>query len=92
MTRYFVSFVVTRYFILYQIPVRGWGCEFCARLNLPLKRLCEACGQPRPEDYDVPADYELTAEEMDIRAQEEEDDMLLRQVNLCAHIVNHGVL
>ena len=59
----------------------GWTCEQCTFINKPTRPGCEMCGSNRPEDYEVPADYEMTPEERERLAREEELEEMVQQVS-----------
>ncbi|GFR93944.1 RanBP-type and C3HC4-type zinc finger-containing protein 1 [Elysia marginata] len=48
----------------------GWECPACTYRNLPLWPGCEMCDRPRPEEYQVPANYQMTEREMHLLANE----------------------
>lgn len=41
----------------------GWQCPTCTLINEPTRPGCSVCGGSRPEEYIVPADYELSDNE-----------------------------
>ncbi|RUS81168.1 hypothetical protein EGW08_011076, partial [Elysia chlorotica] len=55
----------------------GWECPTCTYRNLPMWPGCEMCDQPRPEKYQVPANYQMTEREMHL--MQREPPMLLHE-------------
>ena len=45
-------------------PSPGWDCHLCTYKNKPSRPGCGMCTAPRPDDYQVPAEYKLDEEEL----------------------------
>ena len=69
-------------------PSPGWNCPVCTYKNKPPRPGCNMCTAPRPDDYQVPAEYELDEEELTKQKnaeinelQEQERQLQLREDN-----------
>ncbi|KAK3757638.1 hypothetical protein RRG08_000151 [Elysia crispata] len=51
--------------------IEGWECPICTYRNLPMWPGCEMCNKPRPEEYQVPANYQMTEREMHLMQNEQ---------------------
>ncbi|XP_075212986.1 uncharacterized protein LOC142319512 [Lycorma delicatula] len=49
----------------------GWKCELCTLVNSPTRPGCAACTSPRPQNYHVPQDYQVSQQELQRIRQEE---------------------
>lgn len=58
----------------------GWTCKMCTFFNKPARPGCEMCGATKPDDYVVPTNYKLTAEEQRIMDEERQQHELTVQV------------
>ena len=59
---------------------QGWQCETCTLINQPTRPGCEACGSPRPADYQVPSSYVVSEEERERLKREQELEAIMQQV------------
>lgn len=61
-------------------PKIGWTCPICTVINEPYRPGCEVCGENRPEDYNPPADYKPTKDEMRWLQDELQEKLCLEKV------------
>ncbi|GFO38632.1 ranbp-type and c3hc4-type Zinc finger-containing protein 1 [Plakobranchus ocellatus] len=58
----------------------GWSCPACTFRNLPMWPGCEICNQQRPEDYQIPENYQLTERELHLIHDEQVLERLTREL------------
>lgn len=62
-------------------PKIGWPCPKCTVINEPYRPGCEVCGENRPEDYQPPAGYTPTKDE--VKWLQDEMSEKLHLVEVC---------
>ncbi|XP_074646822.1 ranBP-type and C3HC4-type zinc finger-containing protein 1-like [Tubulanus polymorphus] len=66
-----------------QKPALKWTCQVCTFENQPTRPGCEMCSTDRPDDFQIPDDYELTREEIQ---RKEAEELLDLQTQEAEHI------
>ncbi|CAG5133424.1 unnamed protein product [Candidula unifasciata] len=57
----------------------GWECPMCTFINLPMRPGCEMCSGPRPSNYKIPSDYNMTPEEVLLLENDKRLEMMTRE-------------
>ena len=60
----------------------GWTCMKCTYVNQPTRPGCEMCSSPRPNDYRLPTDYVLTADEQELIKKQQRSDELFKKLQM----------